>query len=85
MIGLAPLRILAELHGVFRLQLFYEMYPDRMIKEFAYGLDERKECMRGAMALGLRAAVAIYLDHHQKRRYTTPDVDGDHLTTYTDS
>ena len=53
-----------------------------MIKELAYGCEERKGCMRIDMATGLRAAIAMYWDRHC---FGVRDVDNDDPSIYTDS
>ena len=39
-------------------------HPHRMVRELAYGREERKECAKIDMATGIRAAIAMYWDRH---------------------
>jgi hypothetical protein len=57
-------------------------HPHRMIREMAYGREERKECAKIDMATGIRAAIAMYWDRHCMG---TRDVDKDNPSIYTDS
>ncbi len=54
----------------------------RMVRELAYGEEERKECARIDIATGIRAAFAMYWDRHCMG---TRDVDKDNPSLYTDS
>jgi hypothetical protein len=57
-------------------------HPHRMVRELAYGHEERKECTRIDMATGIRASIAMYWDRHCMG---VRDVDMDNPFTYTDS
>jgi long-subunit acyl-CoA synthetase (AMP-forming) len=53
-----------------------------MVRELAYGREERKECTKIDMATGIRAAIAMYWDRHCMG---TRDVDEDNSSIYKDS
>ncbi len=57
-------------------------HPHRMVRELAYGQEERKECTKIDMATGIRAAIAMYWDRHCMG---TRDVDEDNSSIYKDS
>ncbi len=57
-------------------------HPHRMVRELAFGREERKECAKIDMATGIRAAIAMYWDRHCMG---VRDIDKDNPSIYTDS
>jgi hypothetical protein len=57
-------------------------HPHRMMRELAFGLEERTECAKIDMATGIRAAIAMYWDRHC---LGTRDVDKHDPSIYTDT
>jgi hypothetical protein len=57
-------------------------HPHRMMRELAFGLEERIECAKIDMATGIKAAIAMYWDRHC---LGTRDVDKHDPSIYTDT
>ena len=57
-------------------------HPHQMIREFAYGQEERRECVRIDLPTGIRAAILMYNDRHCMG---TRNVSKDNPSSYTDS